>query len=120
MALTEPLAVTLDQAYSLSRVSDDAGKSEYWNADRSVRMIVESALLKSGRTRHVVRIQRDKIAADPLTAINRRLTATMTTTFDVPGEGFTEAEKIQLFTGTNALLSATTNAVLKKVLGFEH
>jgi len=117
MALADPQTVS---TVALARVSDDNYKSEYWSADRTAQETIESRILSSGRTRHVVRYTQTKVAADPLTALNKTIDGTVTLTFDLPAWGFTEAEKIALLTGINTQLSASTNAVLKAVLSFQH
>lgn len=120
MALSDPQTVTTSAAFTLNRISDDNGKSEYWSSDRTTKESVESKTMASGRTRHIVRLTTTKVAADPLTAINKSLDATISLTWDCPAWGFTEAEKLQLLSGLVTQLTAGTNAVAKQILGFQH
>lgn len=66
MALTDPLSVTIGSAISLPRVSDDGLASKYWSSDRMVREAVSSQLSNS-RGKTMVRVDKDIVAADPLT-----------------------------------------------------
>jgi hypothetical protein len=122
MALTQPLALTIGSALSLPRITDDGMKGEYWTADRMVRETVSHAVTRgaSGRTRSLVRVDKDVVAADPITAINKTLTGSVYTVFDFPLWGFSEADKIAIFAGLNTQLTASTNAILKQIIALEH
>lgn len=120
MALTDPLSITIGAAISLPRVSDDGLLSQYWSADRLVRETVSSQLLSSQRSRTMVRVDKDIVAADPLTAINKSQSGSAYLVLDFPLWGFSTADKIAICTGLFTQLTATSNAMLTKVIQFEH
>jgi hypothetical protein len=68
--------------------------------------------------RSSVSLRRDKVAADPLTAVLQSLDGSTTISFAYPA-GFTSAEIVADFTGLVARLQASTNAVLLQILGGE-
>jgi hypothetical protein len=119
MALSDPLAITIGSALSLARVKDDGFASQYWLADRSVRETVSSQL-DTTKSRTMVRVDKDIVAADPLTAVNKTLTGSAYLVLDFPLWGFSTADKIAFVTGLFTQLTASSNAVLTKVIQFEH
>jgi hypothetical protein len=122
MSLADPQSITIGSAISLARVSDDGFKSQYFSADRLVRETVSSQYTtgQSGRTKTLFRVDKDVIAADPITALNRSLTGSCYVVFDYPLLGFSTADKIAMFSGMNTQLTAATNTVLTKILQLEH
>lgn len=121
MALSDPLSVTIDSGtFSLPRVMDDLEQATYVAADQTLSEIVSSRLLKASRIRSTIRLDRSLVAADPITALNRTLSGSVYVVCDFPTWGFTEAQKVGMFTGLSGQLSASTNAMLKKVLNREH
>lgn len=123
MSLTDPQSITIaGSTLSLARVSDDGFKSQYFSADRLVRETVSSQYTtgSSGRTKTLVRVDKDVIAADPISALNKSLTGSVYVVLDFPLIGFSTADKIAMFTGLSGQLTAATNAVITKVLQLEH
>jgi len=122
MSLADPQSITIGSAISLPRVSDDGFKSLYYSADRLVRETMSSQLTtgSSGRTKTLARVDKDVVAADPITALNKSLTGSCYFVFDFPLFGYTTADKIAMFTGLSGQLTASTNAVLTKLLQLEH
>jgi len=122
MSLADPQSITIGSAISLARVSDDGFKSQYFSTDRLVRETVSSQYTtgSNGRTKTLVRVDKDVVAADPITALNKSLTGSVYVVFDFPLLGYTTADKIAMFSGLNTQLSASTNLVLTKVLQLEH
>jgi hypothetical protein len=122
MSLTDPQSITIGSAISLARVSDDGFKSQYFSADRLVRETVSSQYVTgtNGRTKTLFRVDKDVVAADPITALNKSLTGSVYVVFDFPLFGYSTADKIAMFSGVNTQLSASTNAVLTKILQLEH
>lgn len=122
MSLADPQSITIGSAITLPRVSDDGFKSQYFSADRLVRETVSSQYTtgSSGRTKTLVRVDKDVIAADPISALNKSLTGSVYVVLDFPLIGFSVADKIAMFTGLSGQLTASTNSVLTKVLQLEH
>lgn len=122
MSLADPQSITIGSAISLNRVSDDGFKSQYFSADRLVRETVSSQYTTgaSGRTKTLFRVDKDVVAADPVTALNKSLTGSVYVVLDFPLLGYTTADKINMFTGLSGQLTASTNLVLTKILQLEH
>jgi len=121
MALSDPQSITISgSTTSLPRITDVDNTGTYQSADGSLKLTVISAKTAAGRLRGVVRIDKTVIAADPLTAINQSYSGSIYQTFDFPINGFVTADKIAMFTGLNTQLTASTNAVLTKVLEMQH
>jgi hypothetical protein len=122
MALTSPLAITVGTAATLPRISDASDTSVYLSNDRSLRETIWSRTLSSGRDRQSVRLEKTKLAADPYTAINKSVSASVSVVMDFPAgvSFFSEAEKLEMTTGLFAQLQASTSAMLKQIWGLEH
>jgi len=122
MSLADPQSITIGSAISLARVSDDGFKSQYFSADRLVRETVSSQYStgSNGRTKTLVRVDKDVVATDPISALNRSLTGSVYVVLDFPLIGYSTADKIAMFTGLSSQLTASTNAVLTKVIQLEH
>jgi hypothetical protein len=71
------------------------------------------------RARRDFRVTQRKVAADPLTAVNQEVSASVIFSFDEPKNGFSDTELIALFTGAVAQLQAGSNAKLIQLLGGE-
>jgi len=120
MALNDPLSLTIAAATSpLPRIIDDGLKSVYISADGKITETV-SHQVTSQKRRTLVRIDLSKVAADPFTAVNKVIPASVQFVFEFPTWGYTEQEKIDAYVGLNAQLTAATNAILKRVLAGEH
>ncbi len=118
MALSDPLSITIGSAISLPRISIEGYESIYQSADKAVQ---ESVKHQPGakRTRSVVRVDKNVIAADPLTTLNTRYSGSVYLVLDFPLDGFSAADKIAIATGLFTQLTATSNAMLTKVVGLE-
>lgn len=118
MALADPQAVTIDgTAYTLARLPGEKGRQPYTNADGTISLVT---LQSSGkRKRSAVRIEKRKVATDPLTSINSYQDAAVYVMFDRPIVGFTNDELVKIFAGLSATMTASTNALTLKVLGGE-
>lgn len=118
MALSDPLSITIGSAISLPRVSTQSYESIYQSADKAVRESVRHQV-SSKRTRSLVRVDKNVISADPLTSINTRYTGSVYVVCDFPLDGFSVSDKTAIATGLFSQLTASTNAMLIKVLGLE-
>lgn len=117
MALTDPQSVTINAVpYSMARISTDATKSVYATSDGNVKMTVSHQTSKD-RARRMVRIDKRIIAADPLTAENAYLTASVYVVIDEPSFGFADADLDYIVQGFKTWLS-TGNVTA--VLGAQH
>lgn len=119
MSFTDPFAITISgTAYSLPRVSVGEDKSEYQNGDGTVEVVASHEYGK--RVRRTVRINTKKIAADPFKpSENREESMSLYMVFDLPKVGYSATEAEAVFAGFAAALTASSNALVKKVLGGE-
>lgn len=116
MAYTDPQSVTINAvAQSLPRTSTGASESVYTKADGTVKLRISHQIAKS-RTRRMIRLDQTKIAADPLTAVNSQLSASVYIVIDEPKIGFDDAELDYL---VDALVGWLTSGNIAKALGSE-
>jgi len=119
MALADPQTVTISAATTpLPRTSVDKDETEYTSGDGLIKLLVSHSYGK--RTRRLVRIDHAKMTTDPFKpADNVRVGLSVYTVFDLPPAGYTAAEALAVWSGFNAQLTASSNAVVTKVLGGE-
>jgi hypothetical protein len=119
MSFTDPLSVTISGATSsLPRTDVGEDKAEYTSSDG---LIVVSANHNYGkRTRHQLRIDTSKLTSDPFRpAENVKVSMSYYVVFDLPPAGYTATEALAVYTGFAAMYSASSNALLTKLLGGE-
>jgi len=122
MALTDPQAITIGGTTTpLPRTFSEGNEAAYTSADGLMKLSLNHNLIKQGRTRHLLRFDHAKIAANPLEAgENVRVNMAVYTVFDTPPAGFyTAAEILAVYTGFKTLCSASSDAVIIKLIGGE-
>jgi len=122
MALSDPQSITIGGTTSpLPRTFSEGSESAYTSGDGLWKLSVNHNLVKQGRVRHLLRFDHSKIAANPLEAgENVRVNAAVYTVFDVPPAGFYSAAEIfAIWAGYKGLLTASSDAIVTKVLGGE-
>jgi len=119
MALADPQTVTISGTpIPLPRVSVDETESEYLSSDGLVKLTASHTYGK--RIRRLIRIDHAKLSADVYKpAENVKVGMAVYTVFDLPPAGYTAADALAIWTGFNTQLSATSNAVVTKILGGE-
>lgn len=118
MAYADPQSVTIGSALSLPRTGSGIGTGTFTKDDGTAQLVVSHQVGK--RIRRTARINYSKIVADPLvTGTNLRLSASVYVVLDVPINGFTVAEQVQIITGLTTWLTASTNANATKLVGGE-
>lgn len=118
MALSDPQSITIGSAISLPRVSIQGYESVYQAADRTVTESVKHQP-SAKRTRSLMRVDKTVIAADPLTSLNGSYSGSVYVVMDFPQVGFTTSDRIAIATGLFTQLTASSNAVLTKLIGLE-
>lgn len=114
----DPQALTIGSALSLPRIGTGLNVGAFQTSDGLVKMSLDHKIGK--RTRHTVRVDLSKIAADPLIAAqNLRYSMSGYFVLDVPAQGFSVAEQIALITGLTGNMAATSNANWTKFIGGE-
>jgi hypothetical protein len=114
--LTDPQSVTVNAvAISLPRVQEGNGVHVYASADGNQTMTTKQNTSAS-RFRREVRLSQRKIAADPISAVNKEIGLSVYLVIDEPRTGFSDAE---IGYQIDALKAWLTSANYNKVLGGE-
>jgi len=119
MAFSDPQSITISgTTISLPRVSSGQGQSDYLSSDGLVKLSAANAYGR--RTRRVLRLDHSKITADPfIPAQNSKVSMSNYIVFDVPIAGYTNAEALAVYSGFKSLFTATSDALITKLLGGE-
>lgn len=120
MALADPQSITINAVpYTLARTGSGPSSGAFASNDGLVK---ESVSHQNGkRIRHLFRVDHSKVAADPfLSNTNAPYSMSTYIVFDVPVTGYTVAEQKQVVDGFIAQLSASSGALITKVLGGEN
>jgi len=120
--LSDPQTVTIGStpgAVSCARILVDGPKAIYRSADDTVTITVSHLETKEGRIRHMTRLDRKIVAADPISALNSSKVASVYTVIDQPDFGFTDAALCEMLGALQNWLSANAAAISLKVLGNE-
>lgn len=120
MAFADPQSVTINAvAQTLPRISSGVNSGTFRKDDGNVGLLVSHQYGK--RTRHQIRLDHRKIAADPLVAAQNLLySMSAYVVIDVPIVGYSVAEQKQVVDGLTAYLTASTGANVTKLLGGEN
>jgi hypothetical protein len=118
MAFSDPQSVTIGTAQSLPRTGQGIGTGQFTKDDQTVSLVVSHAVGR--RTRRTVRVNLAKVVPDPIvTGTNLKVSGSVYIVLDVPPNGFSPAEQVQLITGLTTWLTASTNANATKFVGGE-
>lgn len=113
----DPQSLTYNTvAKSLVRVSTGETSSVYRTADGEFQLRISHQESK-GRIRHLIRIDRTIVAADPLTAVNAYAFTGMYFVVDEPKYGFTDADHELL---RAAFIAVINTANVAKLMAGEH
>lgn len=117
MAFTDPQTITVATvAKTLNLIEVDKAKSVYATADNEYKFTI-SHQLSGKRTRHMVRVDRVAVAADPLTALNASVSLGTYLVVDEPEFGFTDT---QIGDVIAAFIVWLSGANVAKVLSSQH
>jgi hypothetical protein len=119
MAFSDPLSVTISVVTSsLPRISVMEDESIYQSGDGLVQ--VQASHDSGKRYRHLLRINHSKLAPDPFRPTeNVKVSMSNYIVFDVPVAGYTAAEQLAVYVGFSSMYTATSNALITKLLGGE-
>ncbi|DAD51387.1 TPA_asm: coat protein [ssRNA phage Zoerhiza.2_20] len=121
MALSDPQTVTISgTAIPLPRTFAEGDESAYTSADGLVKLSISHTLAKQGRARRLLRIDHSKLTSDPFKpSENVKVNMANYVVFDVPPAGYTNTEILAVYTGFKNLYTASTDAMITKLLGGE-
>jgi hypothetical protein len=118
MAFSDPQSITIGSAQSLPRTGQTIDAGVFTKDDGTVSLNVSHS--RGKRIRRTARVNFAKVVADPIvTGTNLRISASAYIVLDVPINGLTTAEQVQLITGLTTWLTASTNANATKLVGGE-
>jgi hypothetical protein len=114
--LSDPQTVTINAvANTLAATLRGVNESAYTKDDGNVKLSIKHSY--GARSRRVVRLDFRKIAADPLTAVNKEFSLAAYLVIDTPKVGFTVAEAKQVVDALTVYLAASSGAAVTAVLG---
>lgn len=119
MALSDPQSITIaGTAVSLPRTVTEPTGSKYTSADGKIVLTVSHQVGRRKRT--IVRVDQNKISANPLTDVKQKASQAVYLLIDKPMDGvFTPEETLETVKALIAALSATSFALTVKVIGGE-
>jgi len=119
MSFTDPQSITVSGVTSaLPRTSVEEDASEYTSADGLLKLTASHDYGK--RTRRLLRIDAAKLTADPFRpSENVKVSMSNYIVFDLPPAGYTNADALAVYTGFKTLFTATSDALIVKLLGGE-
>lgn len=119
MALSDPQSVTVaGTALTLPRTVTNPMSSFYSDVDSGTDFSVRHDIKRRRRT--AIRLDKEKIAADPITAVNQKISSSISVVIDAPVSGFTKTELKDLVLALTKWCTDGSAANLIKVLGEEH
>jgi hypothetical protein len=119
MAFSDPQSITISGVTtSLPKVSSGDNSGEYSSADGLIDLSASHAYGR--RTRRVLRVDHSKLAPDPFRpAENQSVSMSNYIVFDLPPTGYTLAEAQAVYTGFKTQFTASSDALIVKLLGGE-
>ncbi|DAD50027.1 coat protein [ssRNA phage Zoerhiza.4_3] len=119
MSFTDPLSFTLSGVTTpLPRTYSEGSESHYSSADGLI--VVTASHTVGKRARRMIRTDISKLAPNAFTPdenVERSMSVYMV--FDLPSDGFTNAEALAAYVGFKTLITATSDALVTKLLGGE-
>jgi hypothetical protein len=119
VSFTDPQTVTISAVTTpLPKVSTLGDETTYQSADGLIQMLASHDVGK--RNRHLLRINHSKLTADPfLPAENVKVSMSCYIVFDVPPAGYSAAEQLAVYTGFKTQFTASSDALITKLLAGE-
>lgn len=119
MALADPQSITINAvATSLPRTSMTVNSGSFTSNDGLVKETISHTNGK--RNRHLIRVDHRKVAADPFQSnLNAEYSMSCYIVVDAPPVGYSVTEQKQVVDGFIAQLTASSGAMITKVLGNE-
>lgn len=121
MAFADPQSITIDGVTtSLPRVLTNTGQGLFVSADGNIQLEVVPKNGPSTKSR-IMRLRTSKITSDPLVSTtNVRVKDLVSLTIIRPNDGYADAEILKQVKGFIALLTASTDAALIKLIAGEN
>lgn len=119
MAFSDPQSITISGVTTpLPRTNVGNNGSEYLSSDGLIKLSASSAYGR--RYRRVLRIDHSKIAPDAYRPVeNTKVSMSNYIVFDVPPAGYSNSDALAVYNGFKSLFTASTDALIVKLLGGE-
>jgi len=119
MALADPQSITIGaDTYPLPRTGSGVDNGVFTSEDGSVSLRISHS--RGKRKRSVIRLQNELLVADALLpSTNVPVSASFQLVMDRPVQGYTNAELKDALTGLLTMLTASSGALITKLLGGE-
>jgi len=119
MAFADPQSITISGTpISLPKTVSGENLGKYQSADGLVVLSAQSAYGR--RTRRTLRVDHSKITSDPfIPANNVKVGMSVYTVFDLPVAGYTNTEAKAVYDGYKAMIAASSDLLITKILGGE-
>jgi hypothetical protein len=119
MALADPQSVTVSAVTTpLPRTFSSGAESAYVSSDGLLRLSLNHNLVKQGRSRHLLRFDHSKLTPDPfITSQNVKVGMAIYMVIDAPPAGYSNTEIMAVYTGFKGLYTASSDAVITKLIG---
>jgi hypothetical protein len=119
MAFADPQSINNGTAVSLPRTGFGPNSGTFTSADGTITLTVSHTNGK--RKRSIVRVDYNKIAADPfLAGQNVKVSMSTYVLVDIPSQGYSPSEIVANVAALFTLLTASTNAKLTQFVGGEN
>lgn len=120
MAFADPQTITINAVAQVCNRTDQDPKGIFVTADGLVKESIGQEQNGNGRYRRLLRLDHSKIAANPFdSTLNARYNMAVYVVVDVPQVGYTVTEQKQVTDGFMTYLTASSGAVMLKLLGGE-
>lgn len=119
MAFSDPQSITIAAVTtSLPLVSRSGSDTIYSSADGTIDLKASHAYGR--RTRRVLRLDHSKVSADPyIPDQNVERSMSCYIVFDTPPVGYTNAQQLEVYEGFETLLTASSSALVGKLVAGE-
>lgn len=118
----DPQSVTVDGVTSsLPRVptTNPTRVGQFQSSDGNIILSVHQNQT-ANRFRREIRLTERKIAADPISALNKEVSASVILSFDEPKVGFSDADLLALYEGLLTHVADSSDLAITKTLGGEN
>jgi len=119
MSFADPQTVTISAVpIALPRTSVGEDESEYTSGDGLVKLTASHSYGK--RDRRLLRLDHAKMSSDPYRPTeNVKVAMSVYMVFDLPKAGYTAAEALAVYAGFKTQYTASSDALISKLLGGE-
>lgn len=120
MAFSDPQTVTINAVAQVMARTDQDPQGVFITSDSLVKETIGQQNSGANRLRRLIRLDHSKIAANPFdSTLNAKYNMAVYVVVDVPAVGYTVTEQKYVTDGFMAYLTASSGAVMLKLLGGE-